>query len=287
MRDDTASLASYALSGSVRNASPLPPPRSHTPQSNHENYFTSHGVENGSVVGTDGTRHDTIPEVSEPVTPESETGHPTGSLIADMLRRSPTNRSVYGDDHGSISDEELDADVNSNGRLIITPNGVKRDTTERTPLLAKNGSVSQRHPDWIHGDGEQDIEAQTKRKSSWPNIHEVKERGADIAKVVFNPRRWDRHAVASGALGLFGLFPAVGLGLLLNILDALSYGTYTYEMPCALGLLTKDRPNSLSFGRRYLQISGTCGYCDVLCQHNCLSIDLFVWRKYFQGRNWI
>lgn len=182
-------------------------------------------MENGSIVGTEGTRHDTIAEVSEPVSPESEIGsQPTGSLIADMLRRSPTNRSVYSDDHSSISDEELDADVNSNGRLIITPNGVKRDTTERTPLLPKNGHSPHSHPDWIHGDVDQDMEAQTKRKGSWPKIYKVGERGADIAKVIFNPKRWDRRAVASGALGVFGLFPAVGLGLLLNILDALSYG---------------------------------------------------------------
>ena len=145
-----------------------------------------------------------------------------------MLRRSPSNRAAanYTDGEESISDEELDQDVNNNGRLIITSTGVKRDTTERSPLIARNGHVPPHRPDWIHGESEQDIEGQIKRKGSWPKINEVKERGADLAKVVFNPKRWDKQAIMSGGVGLVQMLPAIILGLLLNVLDALSYGEF-------------------------------------------------------------
>lgn len=69
-----------------------------------------------------------------------------------------------------------------------------------------------------------------KRKGSWPKLSNVisrsAERGASIARIVFNPKRWNRASVASGGMALLQLWPAVILGLLLNVLDALSYGEF-------------------------------------------------------------
>jgi sulfate permease, SulP family len=113
-------------------------------------------------------------------------------------------------------------------RLIITPNGVTVDSSERTPLLGKDTAFETHHPDWIRG--QQDLERQElRRRVSWVKLRHVfrwpKERGLDIARNVFNPKRWDRKVIVQKAVAEpLGYLPAVTLGLLLNILDALSYG---------------------------------------------------------------
>lgn len=168
--------------------------------------------------------------MSEPVSPESREGErlsPRGSVIADLLRRSPPQHEEDDDSdaQSSISETVLDQDVVSNGRLIITQNGVERDTTERTPLMSKSAYKTAQHPDWIHG--EQDVESQAvTRKISWPKLRNVAEKGADAVKIVFHPKRWDRRTILKGAKAPFQYLPAIVLGILLNILDALSYGRF-------------------------------------------------------------
>jgi SulP family sulfate permease len=124
---------------------------------------------------------------------------------------------------------ETEASPNQ-GRLIITSNGVQVD--ERTPLIAKAPIEHHHHPDWIRG--EQDLERQeTKRKESWPRLRNVvfwpTKKGFDIARTIVNPKRWDKQAIKNAAIAPVGYLPAVILGLLLNILDALSYGTFQSE----------------------------------------------------------
>jgi SulP family sulfate permease len=51
----------------------------------------------------------------------------------------------------------------------------------------------------------------------------------EITRIVFNPKRWNRKAIWQNAVvEPVGYLPAVILGLLLNILDALSYGMSIY-----------------------------------------------------------
>jgi SulP family sulfate permease len=148
-------------------------------------------------------------------------------MIANMLRRSPllvTPQPQDNDGQSSISDAALDDEATPNGRLIITSNGLKRDTTERTPLLAKNAPIQANHPDWIHGG--QDVEAQAvKRKVSWPKLRDVADKSFVAVKTACNPKHWHRQTILDGIKAPFQFLPAVILGLLLNILDALSYGT--------------------------------------------------------------
>lgn len=106
------------------------------------------------------------------------------------------------------------------------------DATERTPLIGKDVPFESHHPDWIRG--QRDIEAQEiRRKVSWPKLRHVilwpKEKGYDIVKVVANPRAWNRKAMWENAVKApIECLPAVILGLLLNILDALSYGSLIF-----------------------------------------------------------
>src|SRR6266536_181998 len=90
VREDTAELASYALSD--RASSVSPPPRQRAAQTHIESYFSQiPDSEVASSGETEGMRHDTIQEVSEPVSPDkSPTRH---SVLTDLIRRSPPGMS--------------------------------------------------------------------------------------------------------------------------------------------------------------------------------------------------
>ena len=157
-------------------------------------------------------------------------------MLADLLRRSPPSRSPpdeeEGDDNVTQGEEENEIDSHQ-GRLIITSSGVKMDATERTPLLGKDLPFETHHPDWIRG--QRDLEGQDiRRRLSWPKLRNVilwpKEKGYDIVRVVANPKTWDGKAIWENAVMTpVGCLPAVILGLLLNILDALSYGMFSRQ----------------------------------------------------------
>jgi SulP family sulfate permease len=241
VREDTAELASYALSdkGSARSVSP--PPRRGLAQSQLESYFAQ-PQENDVAPSRSGEGLQRLPikEVSEPVSPESSSSSDkshSSSALTDMLKRSLPSSSVpdrENEDEGEIDDHSHsrypDEENGENGRLIITSNGVSIDTTERTPLLSKSLTTEHHHPDYISG--EQDVEGEVlRRRSSWPKIRNIifwpKLRGVQVAKMAVNPKSWDRQAIWRHAiLDPVGYLPAVILGLLLNILDALSYGTF-------------------------------------------------------------
>lgn len=181
-------------------------------------------------------RQATIHEVSEPGSPEGGSGSdksPGTSVLSNMLRRSPPSTSppqeeVVENSAEDNNDNEIESS-STQKRLIITPNGVQED--ERTPLLGKDSIQHRQQPDWIRG--ERDLERQEqKRRVSWPKLRNVvlwpKERGLDIARNVLNPKSWDRKVVWENAVvAPVKCLPAVVIGLLLTILDALSYGMYT------------------------------------------------------------
>ena len=232
VREDTAELASYALSD--RGSSLSPPPRQRSSQTQLESYFTQPENESVSSRVLDGLHRDTILEISEPVSPEtgpSSDKSPGTSVLTTMLRRSPPSTSPPNEagHHSAGYSQGGDAtgDCREEGRLIITSNGVRLDATERTPLLTKDTSFETHHPDWIRG--EQDLERQDHSHRTWPKLQNVlswpRERGTEIARIVLNPKRWNRKAIWQNAVvEPVGYLPAVTLGLLLNILDALSYG---------------------------------------------------------------
>lgn len=179
------------------------------------------------------SRHEIIEEVSEPVTPEERSSSSlpkSASGITNMLRTSPPGSSPTSNnvslDYGAIENGEGNSN-SQNGRLIITSHGIKMDSTERTPLLSKVPS-SHSHPDWIRGD--HDIESlRIKRSPTWPKLRNLvestKERGINIVQTAFNPKRWDRMVIWQNCvMAPVQSLPSVLLGMLLNILDALSYG---------------------------------------------------------------
>jgi SulP family sulfate permease len=241
VREDTAELASYALSdkASVQSASP----RQRPGQTQLESYFAQGSEDEPAFNRTgDGVHQHTIAEVSEPVSPENGpmSKSPGKSALTNMLKRSPPSTSppnMDGDhnDKPSAAADDIEDDQGQR-RLIITPNGVTVDSSERTPLLGKDTAFESNHPDWIRG--QQDVERQEVRhRVSWSKLRNVvrwpKDKGVDIVRTVLSPKGWDRKAILRKAVTEpFGYLPAVILGLLLNILDALSYGTFSFRTCC-------------------------------------------------------
>lgn len=232
VREDTAELASYALSDRASIQSASPPTRPRPAQTQLELYSTpASDSESASNRDVEGLRHEIIQEVSEPASPVSgpSSKSPGNSALADMIKRSPLGQSPPDedrDDKNSHKGNEADVDAQQERRTITT-NGVKVHDTERTPLIWKD-SVETHHPDWIRG--QQDLEGQDiPKKLSWTKLRKItmwpREKGFDLARTVINPRRWDSRAIWDNAvLAPISVLPAVTLGLLLNILDALSYG---------------------------------------------------------------
>lgn len=249
VREDTAELASYALSDKASIQSTSPPTR-RAAQTHLESYFQQSADSESASNHSERLRHHIIEEVSEPVSPAE--GGPAGrspgtSALADLLRRSPPPSRSPPDNEEDEDDasshtggqDEIDSDQ---GRLIITSDGVKMDATERAPLIGKDMSLESQHSDWIHG--RRDIEAQQiRRKVSWPKMRQVilwpKEKCYDIVKVVSNPKEWpDRKTIWENAVKApVECLPAVILGLLLNILDALSYGELSFCVRCCLQII--------------------------------------------------
>lgn len=290
VREDTAELASYALSdkASIHSASP----RQRPGQTQLESYFAQ-GPEDEPALSLsrtgEGLHRHTIAEVSEPVSPENgpTSKSPGKSALTNMLKRSPPSTSPpqLGEDHNDKPTHTADGNEDSQEqrRLIITPNGLAVDSSERTPLLWKDNAFETHHPDWIRG--QQDIERQElRRRVSWPKLRNVilwpREKGLDIARTVLNPKRWDRKAIVQKAvIEPFGYLPAVILGLLLNILDALSYGMFFPFM-----LVSQNQKLRLVFGNStasLVVLIALCRFqrCDVVtrsaCSHFIIGMILF------------
>lgn len=151
------------------------------------------------------------------------------SVIANLLRKSPPE-SALGDS-AAVSEDDDDEDDNetvrpSERRRKSSTRSARHSVSENTPLLSRRVS----HPE---GRGSVDLEEQKpKARKAWlhsmvQGTHEVKDRLASTVGVVANPRRWDGKQVWQNAvLKPASCLPSVAVGLLLNILDALSYGEW-------------------------------------------------------------
>lgn len=216
-------------------------------------------------------RQEPIPELSEPVSPESNrSSYSVGkSAIAagmEALRRPSGSTSSHhsatrpsssgGNSTSDVAPEMFESDGFPSS--IITPAGLHvesrnqtslpvvyaRDATrassrnnieyadETTPLLAKSAAEDQQ-PKWIMD--EPDLESQVVRRHSWPefrdSIAHTSHKAAGVLRIALNPKSWCRKAVLEkGVAPFFRNLPAVFLAIILNILDALSYGLILFPL---------------------------------------------------------
>jgi SulP family sulfate permease len=186
------------------------------------------------------TKPSVIEEIEEPGTPQHEGQpyrSPGTSVLADMLRRaslaaSPPDDEIDsggGDTAEDTGDEE--ALISGQGKNS-TPGGA--DATEHTPLLRQVSQGQSQRPNYLSGG--HDLEAQPIRRiKSWPKVNKILSkqlrRGRRAARLVSSPEKWDKKVIwQRSVVEPAGYIPAVVLGALLNVLDALSYGMILFPL---------------------------------------------------------
>ncbi|KAI0404788.1 sulfate transporter family-domain-containing protein [Xylaria palmicola] len=228
VREDTAELASYILADKQdkRNASFLiaqrPSQLSYDHIASDDNQYSS---------------TDRIEEVSEPPSPDNETDATEAvgsSILTSMLRQSPPDPllpAVPIDD--SAHDDRLRTRRSVSTMSLYTEStepgpGAHEVTSETTPLLRPKSQRPQPPADIV------DVESQ-KPRARWSNtrmsIREAVKKEIRGISAIVNPKTWNRKTIWDKAvMGSIRCLPAVIVGLLLNILDALSYGMILFPL---------------------------------------------------------
>lgn len=212
LREQTAELATYGLSLNKE------PSRTRTSLPPGLDLFRERRF---SSISQNDIASSSYPPVEE-VTEESDTVHEepplASSALTEMIRQ-PTSNSL--EDHGRPTSE-----IEPFPPLPPTHDEPERDT-ERTSLLSKRRSKSPHKYGAV-----EDVESQggiTSRSST------VLAKGlatvAECSRTIMSPKSWSRRAIwEQGIVHPVSLIPAVLLGLLLNILDALSYGMILFPL---------------------------------------------------------
>lgn len=190
---------------------------------------------NRALEDNDPISRDTILEVSEPVTPEEDELTLT-ALDQDNVGLSSTSNSVRQSlplvPPSAISDTASSHSEDSFGAAVVT-SAIISQPHERTPLLSKATSEPQRQ-----SPSREDLHSNI----NWPRttqklafIHRfatnVSKHISNFVSIAVSPKSWDRRALFDQlAKSPLNYIPAVILGLLLNILDALSYGMILFPL---------------------------------------------------------
>ena len=130
------------------------------------------------------------------------------------MRNSPPTEEV------SLGTDEDELPTTAGVRPVTVREGIISQPSERTTLLGKRTAYG----------SFKDLEGQQVATPESTNraravLQRSREQAARIVKVASNPKSWDRRKILEyGVLQPAGFVPPVILGLLLNILDALSYG---------------------------------------------------------------
>jgi SulP family sulfate permease len=232
VREDTAELASYLLSDGATPRRPSFLQRNRAPVQD----IFAQSSDGHQRTEDEAAASGTIIEVSEPVSPEEGDADTAAeelgpSVLSNLLKRSPP-QSVVPDapisaelrPHESEGRPPPRQDVEEDRvRPQLSEQTTAAAATEHTPLL---GHVSD------DSDNTGDIEGQKNMDQSrkWyrgfvENGQKLEGHVASVVKVAVNPHRWDREALWHNlVVEPVSCLPAVAVGLLLNILDALSYG---------------------------------------------------------------
>lgn len=225
VREETAELASFALSLNGTQSHSLPSDRNRFPQ-NLDIFRRSEG-QSEDAISSGSLRDLAIPEVGghEPV------GVPaTGSSALTQLIRSPSSSleeriSTGSNGNGGEEEEQYndgEEDSQQEGESTTADEG-ENPTTERTSLLSKS----------YRGYGiAEDVESQgVPNKCPRNTFSQFASKVTRCLQILSNPMSWNRRAVwHNGVVYPLSLLPSVFLGLLLNILDALSYGMILFPL---------------------------------------------------------
>ncbi|KAL8730597.1 MAG: hypothetical protein Q9181_004596 [Wetmoreana brouardii] len=236
VREDTAELASWALS--AKNSFPS----GHSAISHLLSPTAlSTSLKNIASVNQQGprdqreseesSRHDVIPEASEPASPssmQSSRKSPGMSALSQMFKNTSPNEET-----SSHTDDEDHAIDSSEIEPVTVRNGIISQPTEQTRLLLKTQFYGSNNTDTNGVD--HDLESQNKGGDGTPQrgcggfFNSIINHSNPATVGFFYPKSWDsRNILEKGLLRPASFVPSVILGLLLNILDALSYGQFEF-----------------------------------------------------------
>ncbi|OQE24357.1 hypothetical protein PENSTE_c007G04879 [Penicillium steckii] len=218
VREQTAELATYGLSLNKkpsRGRTSLPPSLDIF-REQHRLHPPAPGSSQDAIASSFPT---VLGENSYESDPAPADPSPSSSALTDMMMRDPT--------HDMVEEHAKPIEESSFPPLPTIMDEPEPRDSERTSLLSKTRSKSP------HGYGSvQDIESQGIAVHR-PSRFFAKETAA-VAKwsrILSNPKCWDKNAIwQEGIVRPVSLIPAVLLGLLLNILDALSYGMILFPL---------------------------------------------------------
>jgi SulP family sulfate permease len=252
VREDTAELASYFLSDKTQRSSPkfLSRQRSQSSQQRSEDLLVGEDDEGDSIAGATA---DTILEESEPPSPEeySQDLHQDDgpSVLTNMLRRSPPEsyRDAFVLKDALTSHQDQTTALGA--PFECRPSTARRDDakswapsedmatevdTENTPLLRHRSHASSYLQSGNGSAAGVDIESQKPVESrSWlsERAGRAKTDLQGFVKTASDPRCWDGKAILhTFVVDPINSLPAVVVCLILNILDALSYGMILFPL---------------------------------------------------------
>ncbi|KAJ5305010.1 uncharacterized protein N7443_004670 [Penicillium atrosanguineum] len=213
LREQTAELATYGLSLNKKPSSgrtSLPPSLDvfqgcHSPATSHEEITSSHPPVGGRSLELRSAPADSAV---------------ASSALTEMILR-PSADSAEDDTKPAVTGNS------PNPHLPTIQDEPESRDTERTSLLAKTRSRSP-----LRYGAVEDIENQGGRPTRAVNaLAQGLSKVAKCTRIVANPKAWDRRAIwQEGIVQPVRVIPAVVLGLLLNILDALSYGMILFPL---------------------------------------------------------
>lgn len=211
LREQTAELATYGLSlnkSSTQGRTSLPLSldlfqAQHSPTVSHDDSIDSHPAVEEGPLESNTALYD----------PSS-----ASSALTDMIRQ--PDAEPQDDGKANLENEPFPP-------LPTILDESEPQDSERTSLLSKTRSKSPRRYGSV-----QDVESQGHPSGRPPHfLSQGFQRVAQYSRTIASPKSWDRRAIwREGVVYPISLLPAVLLGLLLNILDALSYGMILFPL---------------------------------------------------------
>ncbi|PSK45346.1 hypothetical protein B9Z65_2486 [Elsinoe australis] len=204
VREQTAELSSSFLSSDA----PQPRPSFHKtsePSPSRSSFATVPTETDYESLSDRQPKPEAIEERSEPVSPDEFAGD--GPSMPDVVI------SQAGDQYNE--DDEM--------------------TSERTPLLAAERGATHHKSSQLDGTQEHDLENQDRDFGRWTRVKQTYQPWRDAVinahQIVLNPKSWNKEKLfRSIILKPTFILPAVFLGVLLNLLDALSYGIILFPL---------------------------------------------------------
>ena len=223
VREETAELASMVLSDIAlhRSDSPPQPPKASMKRPSSDPHLDRRlEIDKGRQESMSSLRPTVIEEVSEPSSASSSQKSGHRSALTKMLRQSPATEE-------ESDDTDLEEEIATYGvQAASIGNGIISQPSERTPLIKKRSA---------HG-LIKDLESQDRYMKSRPHeivlaVHTSRERTSQFMRAVANPKSWNKHDIWHyGIRQPASCIPPIMIGLLLNVLDALSYGMILFPV---------------------------------------------------------